>query len=80
MTAVAASGYAVTLLTHLDATNLRDLGAVLTARAAVLEAQDPGRRVVARLSPEAVEELADMLIAGRTPALGAWRRWLRESR
>lgn len=55
---------------------LRDLAGVLRARADAVEAADPRRRAVARLSPESLDELADMVLLGRRPTLGWWRRHL----
>lgn len=53
---------------------LRDLAGVLRARAEDIEARGPRRRAVARLSPESLDELADMLLAGDRPTVGWWVR------
>jgi hypothetical protein len=44
--------------------------------AAAIEARDPSRQARAGLSPEALEELAAMVVAGRHPTIGWWRRHL----
>jgi len=44
--------------------------------AAGLDALDPSLAVRRRLDPERREELADMELAGRKPAVGWWRRAL----
>jgi hypothetical protein len=48
--------------------------AVLRELAAIIEAREPRRRAIAALSPEKLEELADMLIAGKRPTVGWWQR------
>ncbi len=53
----------------LDPRTLRDVADLIEARAG---AHNPRRR----LPPEALDQLADMLAAGRRPALGWWRRCL----
>jgi hypothetical protein len=51
---------------------------VLRELAALIEAREPDRGGSAqarrRLSPEALNELADMLIAGKRPTIGWWKR------
>ena len=42
--------------------------------AALAEARSPSRRARARLTPEGVEILADMLVAGGRPTIGFWRK------
>jgi hypothetical protein len=53
---------------------------ILRELAAVIEARDPGRRARQSLSPEKVEELADMLLRGDRPTVGWWKRALAASR
>jgi hypothetical protein len=47
---------------------------VLRELAAVIEKRDPARRARQSLTPESLEELADMLLAGKRPSLGWWVR------
>jgi hypothetical protein len=53
---------------------------ILRELAALLEDRQPNRagsrRARRSLSPEALEELADMLAAGKRPTVGWWRRHL----
>lgn len=45
--------------------------------AAAKDAERPDRQARRSLSPAAVDELAEMLNAGRTPTIGWWRRHAR---
>ena len=56
------------ILDHLDPSTLREL-------ASVIEGQDPERRALRELTPEGVERLAEILIAGGRPTAGFWRRY-----
>jgi hypothetical protein len=53
-----------------DPATLRELAAIIEHRQT---------RLRARLSAEKLEELADMVMAGRTPTIGWWRRALAAS-
>jgi hypothetical protein len=55
------------LLDYLDAPTLRHL-------AAVKEAQDPARLARQALTPEGIDRLAEILLAGDKPTIGWWRR------
>jgi hypothetical protein len=50
--------------------------AVLRELAALIEARDPARQARQSLSPESLEELADMLLEHKRPTLRWWRRHL----
>lgn len=56
-----------TFLLELDPGHLRDL-------AAVIEWRSPAARARRELTPEGVERLAEILLAGDTPTLGFWKR------
>ena len=56
------------VLTRLDPTVLREL-------AAVIEYRSPEATARRELSPEGIERLADILLAGSTPTVGFWRRY-----
>jgi hypothetical protein len=56
------------LLTAVDASTLREL-------ADLKERQDPRRRAIHKLSPEGLDRLAEILLAGSQPTIGFWRRW-----
>ena len=62
-----------TLPANLDAHTLRDLSAVLKARADVLELTEP--EMVARrgLTPEGLDKLADLYLSGGWPTCGFGR-------
>lgn len=55
------------VLQHLSPETLRDLAGAITARR-------PSTISRRRLTPEGVEQLADMLIAGQKPTIGFFRR------
>jgi len=57
----------------LDAATLRHL-------AAALEDRDPELQARRRLGREGAEELADMLIAGRVPTVGWWKRHIGDAK
>ena len=57
------------MLRELDPKALRDL-------AALIDAQSPEMRARARLTDEGRSELFDMLLLGRRPTIGWWRRHL----
>ncbi len=42
--------------------------------ASLMEAQKPGMVARRRLSEASIDELAEMICAGRTPTIGWWRR------
>jgi len=43
--------------------------------AAAIEGQDPQRAARHELTPEGVERLAEILLAGSQPTIGFWRRY-----
>ncbi len=55
------------LLDHFTAAELREL-------ASFKDSQTPGMVARRRLTDEALDELAEMLAAGRKPTIGWWRR------
>ena len=57
------------ILEHLSPRTLRDL-------AAALEARTPAVQARGTLSAEGVDELADILVAGDSPTIGFYRRYL----
>jgi hypothetical protein len=59
---------------------LRELAGILRRRADDIEAADPGRRAHQSLSPEKLEELADMIMRGDRPTIGWWCRALAADR
>jgi hypothetical protein len=58
---------------QLSPRTLRHLGHALLARADAAEATD--RSAVARLTPEGVDRLAEILTTGSRPTVGFWRRY-----
>jgi hypothetical protein len=60
-------------LAHLDPQTLRDV-------ATAIEARSPGSTARRRLTPEGVERLADILLAGDTPTIGFWQRYTEPTR
>ena len=58
----------MTALAQLSPRVLRDL-------AAAIEGQSPERRARAELTPEGVDRLAAILLAGGRPTVGFWRRY-----
>jgi hypothetical protein len=63
----------VTVLEHLSPETLRDLAGAITARR-------PSTIARRRLTPEGVDKLADMLIAGKKPTIGFFgRNWRTET-
>jgi hypothetical protein len=61
-------GVVTALLTRLDPGILREL-------AAVIEYRSPEATARRGLTPEGIERLADILLAGGTPTVGFWRRY-----
>ena len=58
-------------LTGTDPRTLREL-------ADVIEARSPEATARRRLTPEGVDRLADILLAGSVPTVGFWRRYASE--
>jgi hypothetical protein len=53
---------------------------VLRELAALIESRDRSRRTRMELTPAALEELADMVLAGTRPTVGWWRKQLSPER
>jgi hypothetical protein len=53
---------------------------VLRELAALIEEREPSRRARQSLSPDKLDELADMLLRGKRPTIGWWQRALAASR
>ena len=56
----------MTVLEHLSPETLRDLAGAITARR-------PSMIARRRLTPEGIDKLADMLLAGQKPTIGFFR-------
>ena len=52
---------------------------ILREVASAMEAMSPEKRAVDELSPEGIEVLAGILMAGGKPTVGFWRRYRRTS-
>lgn len=52
---------------------------VLRDLAAAIESRDPAARARVELTPEGIDRLADLLLAGGRPTIGFWRRYRKAS-
>ena len=67
----------MTTLARMDPATLRELGHALIARAEAAEEADPRRKARRSLTPEGVERLAEIYLAGSSPTCGFFKKYRR---